>query len=363
MTISLAAPADVVATAVRTLGFDATTVDLTAPEVMAAGVRRAASVLCPTTPRNLATAIRTAARGLVEDLEEVSFPVRTMIDSLVGYGDLLELPITSDDGNAHRTLFLAEPAFVRVGLNVVLMGIRGDGVPLLGEEITSRVELDGHVRRMSAPEDLDAVAAELQSLGLREVSEEHWLSHPPFCDPHALVADYEARLAAAGPAGTIEGCTILDGSKPANYYRGRWRPVSPKDSGAFVARRPREYGADAWCYAQVERGEVVRLVDLPMLDRLNRACDEAWRLQAAKDAVGGRPQQVRVTSARPGSVLLDFLSPPPSWAQRRLDCIARPVPRQRSVLSYVLGDEHLLSELDFLERAMWTLGTSEQEMQ
>jgi hypothetical protein len=346
---------EAVATVVDSLGFDGTAADLTAPEVLASAVRRAASFMCPATPRQLVSAVRASVAGLVEDPnDEASFPLRATVDDLAAYGDLIEAPVSTDGGPEQRVLFLAEPAFVMLGTAVLLIGVRADGVPYLSGTSPESIEYDGHVRRLTVGHAM--TANDLEALGLREVSAAHWLAHPPLGDAAELVADYDRRLAAAGQAGTIEDCTILDGSTSPTYYRGRWRALSSKDSGTYVARRSAAFGAPLWCYVDVANGEVQRLVDLPAQARLNRACDEAWRLQAALDELRGTPQVVRVErGGRADIVLLHLLSPPPAWAQRRLDAIGRPLPRNRSLLSYALRAAEVEAELDFLQTALWTV--------
>ncbi len=346
---------EAVAAVVESLGFDGTAADLTAPEVLASAVRRAASFRCPATPRQLVAAVRGSVAGLAKDPDdEASFPLRATVDSLAAYGDLIEAPVSADGGPEQRVLFLAEPAFVMLGTTVLLIGVRADGVPYLSGTLLELIEYDGHVRRLAARHVL--TVKDLEALGLREVSAAQWLAHPRLGDAGELVADYDRRLAAAGQAGTIDDCTILDGSTSPTYYRGRWRALSSKDSGNYVARRPVAFGAPLWCYVQVAHGKVQRLVDLPAQARLNRACDEAWRLQAAMDELRGTPQAVRVERGnRAGVVVLHLLSPPPAWAQRRLDAIGRPLPRNRSLLSYALREIEIEAELDFLQTSLWTV--------
>ena len=96
------------------------------------------------------------------------------------------------------------------------------------------------------------------------------------------------------------------------------------------------------------------VVDLPMRHRLDRACDEAWRLQAAIDCLADNPQRVRVQQRTGNLAVLHLLSPIPSWAQRRLDAVGRALPRQRgSLISYSISDEQLEEELSFLAQTMW----------
>jgi hypothetical protein len=353
-------PDEVAAGAVDTLGLDNTIADLATPEVLAAAIRRAASFTCPVTPRVLSRVVEESLHGLLGEASsdsEAASPVRAILDNLVAYGDLLEAPVDDEDrGTTHRTLFLGQPAFVHVSATTcILMGVRAEGLALLDDDLTERVDHDAHVRRLELEAGEDASVL-LGSVGLQGIREEEWLRRPPTCAPDVLVAEYELRLNNAGPSGSIDGCRILDTSQPVSYYRGRWRAPTKRDTGHYVARRPLQYGADSWCYAALSSGEVVNLVDLPLRQRLDRACDDAWRLQAALDCLAENPQRVRVAPpGRSGRVVLHLLSPIPSWSQRRLDAVGRPLPKQRgSLISYSLNEGQLEAELSFLAQTMWT---------
>jgi len=115
-------------------------------------------------------------------------------------------------------------------------------------------------------------------------------------------------------------------------------------------------------------GEVIRLIDLPLESPLARGADEAWRLQAAMDSLAGQPQSVRVAaSQRAGRAIVNFFSPVPSWAQRRLDIVGTPLLRSKgALLSYALPEQELDEELAALARTMWIAsvtseGTSDAE--
>jgi hypothetical protein len=78
-------------------------------------------------------------------------------------------------------------------------------------------------------------------------------------------------------------------------------------------------------------------VDLPIDDPATPGCDEAWRVQAAIDAVAGRSQLMRVRSAAgaPKIRILDLFGPVPGWAQRYLGLAGIPVsPTRGALLSY-----------------------------
>jgi hypothetical protein len=344
---------DVTACSVSALGFDPSATDLTTPEVLASAIRRAASFSCPISPRALREMVVESLQELT-DSDDVTNDVEEMVTKLVAHGDLVEAPIEDPvSGRATRTLFLAAPAFVRISSSdVLLLGIRASGIGLLDDEHLREVQHAGHVRRLRAAEN---VGPALVEAGLEELPEVHWLRRPPTSTAAELASDYLVRLRAAPPAGTIDGVRVLDPSRSPSYYRGRWRPPSAKDSGRFVIRREVEFGADAWCFADIKDGFVERLIDLPVHDRLARACDEAWRLQAAIDELGGQGQRVRVsTGTSTDLVVLDFFSPLPSWTQRRLDVVGRALPKRRgSLLSYELRRETLSDELLVLRETMW----------
>jgi hypothetical protein len=347
-------PADVSVEAVHSLGLDPDAVKLSSAEALAASIRRAASFLSPTTPGALVRAVADALTGLPGmSGDQSKREIETVVESLVSYGDLLELPIDDVSGR-RRQLFLGPPAFVRRTAGYLLLGVRPEGAPLLGEDLLDRVEYHGHVRLI--PSDDSAPVHELLAAeGLAELRPEHWLRAPRRSSPQELVDTYLARLDAAGIAGEIEGVRIIDPASDVTFYRGRWRPLRPGDEGRFVARRPQAFGAELWCFAETVGGAVTKLIDLPIQSPLAHGSDEAWRLQAALDALSGHPQRARVERPpRVATALLDLFSPVPSWVQRRLDVIATLMPRSRGALfSYALPDDDVDEEMRFLESMMW----------
>lgn len=349
---------EVVAAAVDALGFDPDAVDLETPEALAGAVRRAASFLCPVTPHGLVRSVEESLYGLVSVAQAGSggSVVRDMVEDLVAYGDLVEIPIDDDhQWTARRFLFLAQPSYVPLSADTcVLLGVRADGLPLGDEFPHDRLRFYNHARHFELRRDEDP-AEVLGGMGLRELSPGQWLNHPLTAPPSAVLEEYSTRLSAAGPAGSVEEVRILDPSTPVTYYRGRWRAATRRDSGRFVGRRPVQFGADLWCYCDLESGSVVRLIDLPAIDRLARGCDEAWRLQAAVDAEAGTPQILRVRKgATADHVILAFQSPIPSWGQRRLDALGQKLGHLKgSLFAYRLAESLVDAELEFLGQVMW----------
>jgi len=346
--------------ALASLGLDDAGVDLFSTEALAAAVRRAASFSCPATPSTLIRTVGDALRGLPGYDDGVRAQLDLVIDALVGAGDLLELPSGDPDG-PKRQIYLGYPAFVRRRSGAcIVIGVRPDGEPLATGELAQRIDFDGHLRVVRPGPDLDQL---LMVNGIAERSVSQWIQTPRSRSAVQLLAEYAARLDAAGSSGDIDGARILDPAAPVHYYRGRWRAPKSGDSGMFVARRPQAYGADLWCVARLDDGHFVRLVDLPLFGSLLPAADEAWELQAAIDADRGHGQSAKVrATADIGSRAIDFFSPLPSWAQRRLDLFGTPLLAGRGALfTYSLSADEVFEELDFLADRLWMSTETEPE--
>lgn len=342
---------EVIDASVRALGLTDAGVDLFSPEAFAASIRRAASFLCPTTAGRIVRAVVEVLEGLPGFAGDTKSQVETMLDSLVAYGDLLELATEIElEG---RRIFLGSPSFVRrASGSWLLMGIRPEAVPLVGEELYALIAHDGHVRTVRPSEAAGELVA---SAELTELSRDVWLQPPRVVPPGEFAVGYVNRLRSAGPSGDIDGLRILDTSAPVTYYKGRWRLPKKDDRGQFVGSRPRAFGTELWCFVEVSEGHAVRLVDLPIAPSLAPAADEAWRLQAALDAMAGHPQRVSThTSAMTDSMVLEVFSPLPSWAQRRLDVVGTPLLRSGgALLSYRLPLDEVDEELQFLRATLW----------
>jgi hypothetical protein len=337
--------------ALEALGLAPLDSGLTSTTALAASLRRAASFLCPTTPASLVRAVKDCLLGLPEFSEDTEGQIAELVDSLVSYGDLLELPV--DDGTrTRRQLFLGPPAYVPHTPHLAfLVGIRPEGAPLLGDDLLGRVDNAGYARIIRA-NDAGTVAELLALEGLIELRPDQWLRSPRQVTARDLVDFYTDRLDAAGPSGDIEGVQVIDPTSRVTYYRGRWRILRPRDDGRFVARRPQAFGANLWCFAWVTAGHVTKLIDLPLQNPLAPGADEAWRLQAALDAIAGHPQQLRVR--REGAAILDFFAPAPSWIRRRLDLLGGQVPRGAGALfSYALKEDQIAGETRYLTEMMW----------
>ncbi|MGW6504283.1 hypothetical protein [Nonomuraea angiospora] len=200
--------------------------------------------------------------------------------------------------------------------------------------------------------------AQLSALGLRMIRRGQWVRRPSEIEAGELIKRIRERLSAAGPAGTVEGMTVIDTAVKVTHYRGRWRPLAGSDSGLFVARRPQDYGADLWCVVLVTEGVPFRLVDLPVDDPAAPGHDEAWRVQAALDAASGSPQVFRATpssgTGASAGMTVDLFSPLPRWAERHLELVGMSIPRISGALrSYRVPEVAMPDLADFLASMLW----------
>jgi hypothetical protein len=146
--------------------------------------------------------------------------------------------------------------------------------------------------------------------------------------------------------------TIIATTTNKNYYRGRWT-VPTTQVGRFVGRRKQRYGADLWCYVQIDSGRVEKMLDLPLDVRTGGGCDEAWRLQAAIDSLAGSAQRFRRRAGGTEEVVLDFFNPLPRWVIRRWLFLARPAERRGSLLSYAFPRDEVNQEIGYLAEQLW----------
>ena len=221
--VSIASPAECGELAVRTLDVDEAA-DLFSAEGLTASLRRAASFLCPASPRQLINAVLDAVRPLQPGGDLSRDDLADLLDLLVSAGDLLELRRSGDAPG--RLLYLGPPSYVerRPG-QYLLLGIRPFGAPLISSDLAGAIQYEGHTRTIELSPD--RAAAQLSELGLHVIRREQWVRRPPEMPPGELIRQMRERLSAAGPAGLVEGLTVIDPAAKVTYYRGRWRPLEP----------------------------------------------------------------------------------------------------------------------------------------
>jgi hypothetical protein len=320
---------------------------------IAGSIRRAAGILCPCSLSTLVSAVLDSFRYLSGDDDDNAERLFAAAEALIICGDLLELnQVTIDDPAVKATwIFAAPPSFVqRPGGNIFLIGITPDSPTSLPSSINARVSYEGCTRVLT-PEPSENLPAILRELGLHELPTSTWLKAPKSGSATELRDTMNQRLSAQPLSGAVADVSILDPARNVQYYPGRW--VSPtNESGNFVSRRPQAYGAPLWGFAQLVNGVVNRFLDFPLKGYRWRGCDLAWQLQMAIDHCRGTPQHYRRRPDSTGAVL-DFFSPIPLWAQRRLAVLGRPVSRERCLFSYWIPERELASEESFLQNQLW----------
>ncbi len=354
--MNVVSPARVEFLAAQALGLDATAVDLSAVETISCALRRAAAFLCPCAPRTLLRAVLEPLQGLHEQAA-MGAVVEESLEAIVTHGDLLELGDATQEEAVGVLLYASPPSFVlRRSGAVLVLGVAPDGVSPLPEELEQAVEHVSHIRVIpeNAAPDL---AAQLEEWGFIEMPLDTWMKAPRKRTPGEHLEQVERRLACAPPCGEVLGLVLLDSSRPVNYYRGRWVALA-EQTGRFIARRPQAYGADLWCFVEVEGGHPLRLIDLPLREGRARGCDDAWWIQAALDHARGVPQTFRQRSGSYGTYVLDFFSPVPMWARRRLDAVGEPVVATACLFSYKFSEAELVEEIEFISEHLWLVEAS-----
>ncbi|WGW13228.1 hypothetical protein LWF01_05530 [Saxibacter everestensis] len=333
------------------LGLDESAVDLFSTEAICASLRRAASFLCPASPRQIVDSVLDVLMPLIPGLKR--HEVNETLDVLVSAGDLLEL---RPSGGRARLLFLGPPSYVEKQQgHFLLVGIRPNAGPIVDEERLGRaVTYESHTR--SVVLDPGEAREVLAAAGLHRLTREQWTKAPRHDKAATVVKEARERLAASQTPGQISGLTLIDAAAPVRYYKGRWREPALTDQGLFVGRRPQAYGAAVWCAVELGDGVPQAVLDLPVDSTVAPGWDEARRLQAALDAERGSAQvfRVRPTGQPDGGYIFDFFGPLPSWAERYLDLTGLPVAKsQGSLFSYRVSDGAQGNVREFLFNSLW----------
>lgn len=355
MVLKVVNPGDVLATCRLTLGLPPSGernpghVD---DVFLAALLRHSAGFLCPCSGATLRSVAMESLQYLVVD-GDLASRLEDIVETLTIGGDLLELThATTDDPGVRGTwLFAAPPSYIiRQSGDIFLTGIVSDQDTYIPRALASRIRYDGCSRILS-PERGEDLAGELSELGLQHISQAKWLKAPRAQAAEDLYADLDARLKAGSRSGSITHLQILDTDKPVRYYRGRWMGVK-NQTGIFVARRPQEYGSPIWCFVELEAGVATRLLDFPLPRQRWRGCDAAWHLQMAIDHSRGKPQRYRRRRDEQ-NIYLDFFSPLPIWAQRRLMIIGRKAVPRNCLMSFRIPKQEAEEEERFLQTQLW----------
>jgi hypothetical protein len=321
--------------------------------LLAALIRRAAGIHCPCSPATLVSSVLDGLQYVVEDESRTEDKLADLIEKLMVTGDLLELnEVTTDDPEVKSTwVFAAPPSFVaRPDGTFFLIGTVSDHVTPLPSSLGANVLHEG-VLRVLIPDSEQEVCGVLRELGWLELSSASWLKAPKPETAAGLRDAMQRRLDELPPSGPIADLMILDPSRDPHHYARR--RVAPTDqSGSFVARRPQAYGAPLWGYAALKNGLPTRFLDFPLKGTRWRGCDIAWHLQMAIDAGRGKPQVYRRRDI-PGGAYLDFFSPLPLWAARRLAVLGQEAQPEDCLLTYWLPTQEVAGQEDFLSERLW----------
>jgi hypothetical protein len=340
------------ARSIERLGLDPTALDFQSTEALAALIRHTAAIRCPCTERELARTVTRLLEPLASRSDVLNERVSNAIDGVVSYGDLIELS-DGKGANAGQVLALAAPSVVPISARALLLvGLKPEGLNSLPVQVEGQITPRGYARTIEVLDSLTALST-LQSAGFVIIAPDEWNDVPDVRPADQLVGEYERLFKEGSTVGTLDGLDLLTSEGKVTYYRGRWREAK-KHSGTFVARRSRQYGADAWCFVKLDVGRPVGLIDLPTPDYRYRPCDEAWHLQQAIDFLSGNPQRYRVRSIADRKLIaFDFFSPVPQWAHRRWNVLGEQVEQRGALFSYLFNQEYLTQEVAFAEIRMW----------
>lgn len=323
--------------------------DEDADALIAGLIRRAASVRSPCARTDLVDALAESLDGMIPPDVGSRSNLDRVLEQLLAAGDLIEL----ERDRGRSIVYLSPPRFVPRKNSLLVMGGYADsGLPLSPElkaSLSSR-----HAHRFLRVEAMDEAKAALRAQGFFPYPMDAWTAAPGAIDAGELLDGLKERLRQAGRAGDVPELVVLDQTDSNQYYRSRWVPTHGQ-SGRYVGRRPQKWGAPLWCYVDLDDGTPVRLIDLPVVDRRFPACDEAWWIQFAIDAIQERPQEIRVDKAASGSSTISLRMPLPSWAARRLLLVGDLLPRASGgyLFTYAIWEGELEEETSFLQEYLW----------
>ena len=321
--------------------------DLLCVESLAWLIRYEASLACPVSTRGLVSAVVDVLQPIVSsnDLRE---RCKNVLEELINQGDLIEFEEVNG-WSKNRLLYRAPPCFVCINeTRCLVIGVAPDGIDPIPPYLTT--EFKG-VHRILNSDDQQKLAQALLHAGLHKLPYSTWAKAPNTKRDTAVLHQFNDILDRQVPASdTLDGLNVLNTAKPVAWYRARWEN-SGTLTGRYVATRPQRYGADLWCYVELLDGKPKRLVDLPVGMTVERACDQAWRLQCALDAKAGNPQTYKLEDIDDAKVRLTIHLPCPSWLLRRWDCTGQRA--KEGVFVFEFDETQVMAETNILEKELW----------
>ena len=324
------------------------------PALVRQALRRAASILAPCARHEIERSVRQTLHYLGSSESVLDSMIEDVLESLIVFRDLLEMRASAEDVwvSADVTIRPAAPSFVRrEDGSIVILGTAGDVITPVPEDLAARVVHRGALRLL-LPTSAEPIAPRLQEFGLIELNEKAWLRIPKVESAKDYVDGWRRRLEAVQPAGQLEGLLICKPARRGMIYRDRWHAPEAGDAGLFVARRPQRFGANLWCLVELQVDATARILDLFSSGDTVRSCDIAWQIQMAMDASAGQAQAFRCR-AHGDRATIDFFSPVPSWAERRLFLAGRHCAGEGCLFSYEMAATAIDAERRFLRESLW----------
>lgn len=321
------------------------------PQIYAQALRRASVILAPCGRNELERSVTRSFAGLLPKDDELRGYIADVLEELLVYGDVLEMRSATSDPWREKQLVLrpAPPAFVqKKNGTFILIGVAGDDItPVIGE-MSRQIQYHGVLRLLAS--NIPNLKANLLDLGVLELPEKAWLRLPPVVSWIAYLAQWVDKLVQSPTTENVDGLQIIDTRKSVKFYPGRFVVPSAVHSGMYVGRRTQKYGAPLWCIVRLEAGTSRALLDLVSPGDRERPCDLAWRIQMAIDAQANTPQLMR---ERGDERVLDFFSPIPSWAERKLATIGGKVAPSKCLLSYRFPADSINEIKMFFSNYLW----------
>lgn len=338
----------------RSLGLDGSQLNgEVSPALVGQALRRAASILAPCARYEIERSVRQTLQHLKKP-GTADLMVEDVLESLIVYRDLLEMRTAVDEIWTSTDIVVrpAAPSFVSRGNgSVVILGTTGDVITPVPVDLPATLVHYGALRLL-IPRSAESLAPRLEEFGLIELGEKAWLRLPKVERPGDYIAGWRRRVQEVPHESCPEGLLICKRARSGGIYRDRWSRPGLGDTGLFVARRPQRFGADLWCLVELNSNFTARILDLFSSGDMVRPCDIAWQIQMAMDACEGVPQSFRCRLDG-DLVAVDFFSPIPSWAERRLLLAGRRRVGAGCLFSYEMETVAVDDERTFLRESLW----------
>lgn len=315
-------------------------------------LRRASYQLAPCARHILERSVAASFLHIAPSDVTLNELVPEVLDTLIAYGEILELrPLAEDQASTTLVLRPSPAFFVRHHSgSAILIGVAADDITPLSPEANARVRYQGLLRLID-PRDNENLYELLSDGGIPELPSATWFRVPPQETAAAYVAKWTERLHVTSAPSAVEGLTIYEGGG-SDFYPKRRVPPRKGHSGVFVGRRSQKYGADLWCLVDLTKGLPFHLLDLTSEGDRLRPVDVAWRILMALDYISGQPQRFRIRKDGETS-FLDFFTPIPGWARRRIAIDGTLRTPHKCLLTYEVSTAYVDDVTPILTNRLW----------